>query len=242
MPPRNTKSDKTSKDSKTEVKAETKHVKDTKTKEIKETKPVKDTKTKDSKSKLKTNEVGKWAEVTDDDYHHTDIIEETKSKSLGNDSSDSHSISSSNSEEVIIKSMIVKSPITKLNTVEKQPNTKFNHDLNNLKEFTKSKPSIIDFDYDEIHIMDLEELSEFDTNTLLKVLMVRGTKTNNPVLWAKTKTLLKLLNFELEPRLNFNRNYSNKKYNKPTEEYELNKTDGKDFKERGKKTWRGGKN
>lgn len=79
----------------------------------------------------------------------------------------------------------------------------------NLNKNTKNikNKSIVDFDYNEIHTMDMEELSDYDINTLLKVLIVRGSKNNNPILWSKTKTLLKILNFELKP----NQYYNNKK-------------------------------
>ena len=60
--------------------------------------------------------------------------------------------------------------------------------------------------------MDMEELSDYDINTLLKVLIVRGSKNNNPILWSKTKTLLKILNFELKPNNYNNRNIQRNKY------------------------------
>jgi hypothetical protein len=79
------------------------------------------------------------------------------------------------------------------------------------KNYSKNKKnkSIVNFDYNEIHMMDMEELSDYDINTLLKVLIVRGSKNNNPILWSKTKTLLKILNFELKPNYYYNNRNKN---------------------------------
>jgi hypothetical protein len=68
------------------------------------------------------------------------------------------------------------------------------------KEFKSNKPtSIADFDHDEYAKLDEDELCDYDTMDLLKVLMVRGINNNNPTLFAKAKSLLKELNFEEEP-------------------------------------------
>ena len=88
---------------------------------------------------------------------------------------------------------------------------------NNTKNNNTKNKSIVNFNYNEIHMMDMEELSDYDINTLLKVLIVRGSKNNNPILWSKTKTLLKILNFELKPNyyynnINNNRNNNNNSF------------------------------
>lgn len=58
--------------------------------------------------------------------------------------------------------------------------------------------SIADFDHDEYIKLDEDELSDYDTMDLIKVLMVRGISNNNPTLFSRAKNLLKELNFETE--------------------------------------------
>ncbi len=157
-------------------------------KEVKEVKKEKEVKGK--KEVKNKSEQKKWAEVTDDEYHDendTDENTEEKSeKSISDISEDNNDLD----EEILIGTL--KAISTNL---------------------VKNK-SVVDFDYDEINMMDVEELSDYDTNTLLKVLMVRGTKNNNPILWSKTRTLLKLLNFELKPNQPFRNNNNNNNNNR----------------------------
>lgn len=112
------------------------------------------------------------------------------------------------------------------------------------KNYSKNK-SIVDFDYDEIHMMDMEELSDYDINTLLKVLIVRGFKNNNPILWSKTKTLLKLLNFELKPNNFYNYNNRNNKNNQNNKSIKQFKNKDKDKEasiiQDNKKNWKNSK-
>ncbi len=153
-------------------------------KEVKEVKKEKEVKGK--KEVKNKSEEKKWAEVTDDEYHDendTDNNSEEKSEKSVSDISGDDDLD----EEILIGTL--KAISTNL---------------------VKNK-SIVDFDYDEINMMDMEELSDYDTNTLLKVLMVRGTKNNNPILWSKTRTLLKLLNFELKPNQPFRNNNNNRR-------------------------------
>jgi hypothetical protein len=206
-------------------------------------------KTKETKkSELKENK--KWAEVTDEDYHD----EENKEQVVEENSEESESCSddSENEEDELLDEEAL---------------------LETLKSVSagmggnKSGKSIVDFDYEEVYLLDLDELSDYDTNTLLKVLMVRGTKTNNPILWSKCSTLLKLLNFEMKPNApyrnnNYNRGgyrggrggyrgggrggYHNqgRPYYEQDEKYEREDNDNetKDSSEqyKGKKNWRGG--
>ncbi len=181
MPPKkNTKTEEKVKETKETV------VKENKLPDIKEKKEVKKTtkvvkekkeQPKGKKTADKLSEKAKWAEVTDDneqqDEHEDVNIEEESQKSETEESS-----SESDEEEMLVEN--IKTVTEKINKI-------------------KNNKSVTDFDYEEIFELDQEELSDYDTNTLLKVLMVRGTKTNNPILWGKCKTLLQILNFELKP-------------------------------------------
>lgn len=229
-----------------------KEVKEQKLSEVKEIKDKKETKeVKNKKDYKDSKDNKKWAEVTDDEYHDdNDIDEDNEGKSEDSNNSED--------EEEFEEELLLET----LKSVVKNQGFQGNNQ-------TKSK-SIVDFDYDEIYMMDLDELADYDTNTLLKVLMVRGTKTNNPILWSKCKTLLKLLNFELKPnqpyrgRNNYRRddrrdnrkdnNYNKKnfdnKYNKndyippvqkPEKEEVNNDKEVINTTDAKKKSWRGGK-
>ena len=154
--------------------------------------------------KNKKEAIKKWAEVKDEyqSDHQEDLPhanEFDNSDSCSSDSSDSpdsgsgsgSGSGSSSSGEIIGTLNITTKNIKTTNST--QPNSIIQENI---------KKSIIDFDYEKIHKLDKDGLAAFDTNTLIKILMVRGTKTNNPVLWSKCSTLLKLLNFELPPREN----------------------------------------
>ena len=120
----------------------------------------------------------KVIEIIEDEDNVNDKISE-------NDSEESEQSEYCDCDEILFKT---------LNTFTK----------NNNKNTKNKNKSIVDFNYNEIHTMDMEELSDYDINTLLKVLIVRGSKNNNPILWSKTKTLLKILNFELKPNQYYN--------------------------------------
>ena len=145
---------------------------------------------KGKKSELKDNK--KWAEVTDDEYHDEDDgeqVEDNSSEKSGSESEESEE------DGVIDEDALLES----LKNVS-----------SGIKPGQKNGKSVCDFDYEEIQLMDAEELSDYDTNTLIKVLMVRGTNTNNPILWSKSRTLLKLLNFEIKPNQPFHGNHNSR--------------------------------
>jgi hypothetical protein len=204
MPPR--KSTKVEKDKKVAVdtKLEIKEEKKTRVSKAKQNNDVQVVEPVKEVKKAKTDKVTdkQWAEVTDDgDYHNNEEQQEN--------SEESSEESSESDKELLIEA--IKTVADKINK-------------------TKNTKSVTDFDYEELFELDQEELVDYDTNTLLKVLMVRGTKTNNPILWGKCKTLLQILNFELKPnqprQSNQSRHYNNNnKYNakKPEQPYNDNK-------------------
>jgi hypothetical protein len=185
-----------------EIKVDTKKVEtneikvDTK-KDIKKDIKKVDIKKEDIKKEVKTEKVEKgkkfdvkenkkWAEVTDDEYHDEDDgqVEVNSSEKSDDSSSDSD-------EDGVIDEEALLETLKTVNSGTKPG---------------QNGKSICDFDYEEIQLLDAEELSDYDTNTLIKVLMVRGTNNNNPILWSKSKTLLRLLNFEITPNQPFHGN------------------------------------
>lgn len=146
----------------------------------KESKKDNDKKT-DKKVDKKTK---KWAEVVEE--HET--VEEKESES----ESEVEDIDDDEDDEDFVEQLISIVP-----TKVVGPNVE-----------EKDKKSIVDFDYDEIAQMDDEELADYDTIELLKVVMVRGFTSKNPILWNRTKSLLKELNFE-KPDFPVHNNYHN---------------------------------
>jgi hypothetical protein len=157
--------------------------------DVKVVEPVKEEVKEVKKVKAEKVKDTQWAEVTDDgDYQNND-----EQQKLFSEEDSSEKSSEESEKELLIEA--IKTVADKINK-------------------TKTTKSVTDFDYEELFQIDQEELVDYDTNTLLKVLMVRGTKTNNPILWGKCKTLLQILNFELKPNQpHQQRHYNNNKYN-----------------------------
>lgn len=160
--------------------------------EIKKVEVKKEEKSK--KNEVKDNK--KWAEVTDDEYHDDDDVQEEHSS----EKSESESDGSEEEDDGVLDEEALLETLKNVSS--------------GMKPGQNGAKSIVDFDYDEVHLMDSEELSDYDTNTLLKVLMVRGTKTNNPILWSKSRTLLRLLNFEIKPNQPFHGHDRNRNYDR----------------------------
>jgi len=70
---------------------------------------------------------------------------------------------------------------------------------NTADEVKEPRKSVLEFDESVIRDLDKKELSKYDMNTLLKVLMLRG-RDNNPALERFSKNALLDLNMERQPR------------------------------------------
>ncbi len=64
----------------------------------------------------------------------------------------------------------------------------------------KKATSVLDFNEGDIRKLNNEKFKEYDTNTLLKVLMVRGKDVQNPTIYDFAKNALLKLNFERPER------------------------------------------
>jgi hypothetical protein len=134
----------------------------------------------------------KWVEVAD---------EYDKSQTKSDDENEETTSDSSDDSKVINIDNVIMDALKNIGLVNSSKNPKLANvefEIKELKPAPKNiiKKSVANFDYEEIHELDKKNLSKYDTNMLLQILMVRGIKNHNPVLFHKSKNLLKTLNFE----------------------------------------------
>ncbi len=83
-----------------------------------------------------------------------------------------------------------------------------NHSSNRHNESKERKPSVVDFSRDDTEALEKKKVSELSTEELLKVVIRRGEKEKNPVIFGGCGRLLKQINGErLAPRRGGNNSY-----------------------------------
>lgn len=99
--------------------------------------------------------------------------------------------------------------VTKPEKTQTQIQTKDDSDSDEIiVDPSKKKKSVLEFDHNEINRLDKKVTKDLDNNTLLKILMVRGIKSSNPVLFNRSRGALLEINMEQLPKNKYEKRQS----------------------------------